>query len=402
MPVFRLACRCQNYPWGKLGQTSLVARYAQSNPGFIIDESKPYAELWMGTHPAAASMVISDDLTGSASISLLQLIQTQPTLLGWQYPDLPFLFKVLSIRTALSIQAHPDKTLARQIHLQRPDLYPDANHKPELAIALTPFEALCGFRPLEEIIGFIKSVPEFRTVLGKVAEELLVTDVTTNHSAQMKQLFVALMTASANIVKEQLTVLVQRLGNLKVQPSQLNELVIRLNSQFPGDVGCFCVYFLNYFYLESGQAIFIATNQPHAYLSGDCIECMATSDNVVRAGLTTKYRDVALLIDMLDYNWSSNDVKLKILNSTTVLYHAPTEFAVWRIQLPANQSSEFESTQASIIIITEGDGELIMPTEAGAISVQSGQVYFIAASTIILIKATTEITIFRAFTGLSN
>ena len=81
----------------------------------------------------------------------------------------------------------------------------------------------------------------------------------------------------------------------------LEELLLRLNSQFPGDVGCFCVFFLNYLTLEPGQAIFLAANMPHAYLSGDCVECMATSDNVVRAGLTPKYRDVNLLINMLTY-----------------------------------------------------------------------------------------------------
>jgi len=90
---------------------------------------------------------------------------------------------------------------------------------------------------------------------------------------------------------------------LSPQPAvgSLEELLLRLNSQFPGDVGCFCVFFLNYLTLEPGQAIFLAANMPHAYLSGDCVECMATSDNVVRAGLTPKYRDVNLLINMLTY-----------------------------------------------------------------------------------------------------
>jgi len=61
--------------------------------------------------------------------------------------SLPYLFKVLSVRTALSIQAHPNKKLAEQLHLNFPDKYKDPNHKPEIAIALTDdFRAFYGFQ----------------------------------------------------------------------------------------------------------------------------------------------------------------------------------------------------------------------------------------------------------------
>ena len=76
----------------------------------------------------------------------------------------------------------------------------------------------------------------------------------------------------------------------------------RLNQQYPNDIGIFCVFFLNHFTLQAGEAVFLAANEPHAYLSGSCIECMATSDNVVRAGLTPKHRDVNVLCSMLTYN----------------------------------------------------------------------------------------------------
>jgi len=59
--------------------------------------------------------------------------------------DLPYLFKVLSVDTALSIQAHPDKSLAEQLHAERPHVYKDDNHKPEMAVALHDFSGTLPF-----------------------------------------------------------------------------------------------------------------------------------------------------------------------------------------------------------------------------------------------------------------
>lgn len=71
-------------------------------------------------------------------------------------PQVPFLLKVLSVQKALSIQAHPDLGLAAELHAKFPEVYKDGNHKPEMAIALTEFEMMCGFRRMEEIVGFLK------------------------------------------------------------------------------------------------------------------------------------------------------------------------------------------------------------------------------------------------------
>lgn len=49
---------------------------------------------------------------------------------------------------------------------------------------------------------------------------------------------------------------------------QLAPLLERLNEQFPNDVGCFVVYFLNYLKLAPGEAVYLGPNEPHAYLSG--------------------------------------------------------------------------------------------------------------------------------------
>lgn len=87
----------------------------------------------------------------------------------------------------------------------------------------------------------------------------------------------------------------------KRQLSAKEQLILRLESQYPADVGILAAFFLNYVELKPGEALYVGPNEPHAYISGECIECMATSDNVVRAGLTSKKRDVQALLSMLNY-----------------------------------------------------------------------------------------------------
>src|ERR1700761_9223945 len=119
----------------------------------------------MGTHPSNPSKDLA------TSRSLLDLVQENQMLLSPSIAKrfeqrLPFLFKVLSINKALSIQAHPNKKLAEQLHAKDSKNYPDDNHKPEMTIAITPFEGLCGFRPLEEICHFLRTVPSLRELVG--------------------------------------------------------------------------------------------------------------------------------------------------------------------------------------------------------------------------------------------
>lgn len=134
--------------------------------------------------------------------------------------ELPFLFKVLSINKALSIQAHPTKSHAEALHKAAPDIYRDPNHKPELAIAISDFEGFCGFRPFREIQGFVRDVPELAELVG---EELclemrgVATDVESDESAEtrksvLKKVFAALM-GSEGVVKETLARLVARLNS---------------------------------------------------------------------------------------------------------------------------------------------------------------------------------------------
>jgi mannose-6-phosphate isomerase len=208
-------------------------------------------------------------------------------------PTLPFLFKVLSVEKALSIQAHPSKDLASQLHISKPDLYKDGNHKPEIALPITRFEALCGFRSTTQVAEFVKRVPELAACANHVS---------TGAPFDLRRGFENLMRQSEEIISKNVAHLVQRLQNQDpATRSAEDELVLRLHAQYGNDVGVLCVYFLNYVTVEPGTFIYCAPNEPHAYLSGECVECMACSDNVVRAGLTPKPKDVDTLLRMLTY-----------------------------------------------------------------------------------------------------
>jgi Phosphomannose isomerase type I len=140
--MLRLLCEVKQYAWGQPGKTSLVAALAEANnPGSPIQAQGPYAELWMGAHPSGSSRI------AKSGESLLAWLERCPDALGQGVltnfgRELPFLFKVLSVKTALSIQAHPDKVLAQQLHSERPNVYKDPHHKPELALAVCLFGQL--------------------------------------------------------------------------------------------------------------------------------------------------------------------------------------------------------------------------------------------------------------------
>ncbi|CAN0117980.1 unnamed protein product [Ectocarpus sp. 6 AP-2014] len=229
----RLETALQRYAWGKSGSDSMVAQLKKSEDSdFDVDEGQTYAELWMGTHPNGPSRVMRDGhegtdelqgLYGSAEgpgMFLIELLETYPHYLGDQehVGDLPFMFKVLSINKALSIQAHPDKKLAERLYATRPDLYKDDNHKPEMAVALSDFEGLCGFRPFREIgkypVYSLEIYPELRAMVGAeaTAQAFACTSGVREHEENaLRVLFRAFVTANTDVVTAQVKNLVERL-----------------------------------------------------------------------------------------------------------------------------------------------------------------------------------------------
>ncbi|CAH2351973.1 mannose-6-phosphate isomerase [[Candida] railenensis] len=430
MSVFRIDCGYQNYDWGKIGSSSAVAQYAAaSNASTKIDESKPYAELWMGTHPSVPSVAVD---VAEGKSTLRELIGASPEKYLHQSiidkfgssKELPFLFKVLSIEKVLSIQAHPDKQLAAQLHKQAPQHYPDDNHKPEMAIAVTDFEGFCGFKPLQELAVTLQTIPELNEIIGAETVEEFVSQIkpeaeigSSDDVANRKliqKVFGKLMNTDESVIQAKAKSLVERTSSdpelFKKIDSRLPSLIQRLNKQFPDDIGLFCgCLLLNHVDLKVGEAMFLQAKDPHAYISGDIIECMAASDNVVRAGFTPKFKDVENLVDMLTYSYESVEKqKMPLLPfakahgqaAKSVLYNPPiAEFAVLQtIFDKANAVQQHDSFDGpSIVICTNGTGN-IKVDGSDIKKVETGYVYFVAPGVPIELESTSDdFTTYRAF-----
>lgn len=371
-PIF---CGVQNYAWGKVGNTSKVARLAvHAEKDFVIDESKPYAELWMGTHPKSPAVLSSTGERLSDHISANPESELGKHVTEKFGSNLPFLLKILSVNQALSIQAHPNKKHAEELHAKDPAHYPDANHKPEMCIALTEFTGLCGFRPQNETLGFVNSIPELKELIGNIdlsSEE--------GYSDNLKKAFTNLMQHSKDTIIEKANALVDRVTadtSADAEAKYLKTLLLKLNVKYSGDIGLFNIYFLNHVNLKPGEAMFLRANLPHAYLSGDCVECMACSDNVVRAGLTPKFMDVPTLCSMLDYTpKSANANKFTAEsdeNGIKTFNPDVPDFSLQQISYPTGSYVLPPVESASITILVSGKAKINnQHCEAGLVFYQS-------------------------------
>ncbi len=296
-----------------------------------------------------------------------------------------------------------------------------------MTIAVTPFDGLCGFRPLAEIAHFFKTVPSLRKLVGeeeaKKFEETIKGKETSDKDADVQANKKALQSAFTKVMnrsKEDLASASEELlkaansegaqfageGGPSNGGKELADLVIRLNSQFPNDIGLFVQFFLNYVKLEVGEAMFLKADDIHAYLSGDIIECMASSDNVVRAGFTPKFKDVDTLTSMLTYSYAPiseqkmepKDYPYATLNATAyssnsgaVLYNPPIpEFAVVRTALNKTGAKvTFGPVQGpSIVLCTKGKGTIsVGPKEE---KMEEGYVFFVGATAEVVIKSETD------------
>ncbi|EGR2537669.1 mannose-6-phosphate isomerase, class I [Vibrio cholerae] len=297
--LFKLENTIQNYAWGS--KTALQWLFGIENL-----TQQPQAEIWMGAHPNGCSKVQYSD----GVYLLSDLIDAdKPGILSprtaQEFGELPYLFKILAADSALSIQVHPDKVSAElgfakeealgidRCHPQRN--YRDSNHKPELVYALTPYQAMNGFRRFSEIIAFFEPLVT-KSHLPKVAA-LLEQFCANKTSAGLEVFFVGILSLSGDdkmqALKALLTYAYQQLLN---QDKRIEfALILELAQSYPSDIGLFAPLMLNVLTLRPGEAMYLDARTPHAYLKGVGLEVMASSDNVLRAGLTTKHIDVTEL-----------------------------------------------------------------------------------------------------------
>ena len=366
----------------------------ENDDDFSVDEEKPYAELWLGTHPNGMSMVTvhgSDDEANNDlemnKHSLVEYIQRDPAMhLGTEdASDLSFLLKVLSVRKVLSIQAHPDKKLAEKLHAERPKIYKDPNHKPEMAIAMSDkVRAMCGFRPLKEIAEHVDEYPEFRNLIGpEITEEIQRLDESPEAvRTTLQHMFQGYLEIPAEKIQKNVDIMVTRLQQMH-RHNGLQKLILQLEQQFPGDCGIFAPLFFNVVELKYGEGLFIGANEPHAYISGEILECMACSDNVVRAGLTPKLKDVDTLVNMLTYKTCMPDIHsgTKIGDCTTRYQPPVQDFCVEIVQVPGGTEYELSDVESPSVILTmEGDASL-KQDDICSLDISYGSAAFCSAKT---------------------
>lgn len=176
------------------------------------------------------------------------------------------------------------------------------------------------------------------------------------------------------------------------ETTERERLFARLQADFPNDVGNLGMFFLNLVTLPPGAAIYLPAGEPHAYLAGDCVECMACSDNVIRAGLTPKYKDVETLLRLVSYTAADAAAKLfapRRLDANTELFVPPVpDFAVARIRLQRQQSRAAEAYTlanyrgGSVLMVLAGAAVLRSTKTTGqaAVSLRRGSVVFVPAT----------------------
>ena len=233
--VLALECCAMHYGWGAVGHDSLVARLAAVSRGEKILAGTPYAELWVGAHHKAPAVVSEPFRRVEFSAWIERRYWRSSTL--YRKHALPFLFKVLSVAAPLSIQAHPDKDLAKRLHARDPANYRDANHKPELCCAITPFEALCGFKPRDELLVSVRSCPELAALVG--GDRLDAIAAAPEHSAAaaaaLRAAYAALMARGDDAAPNAARRLAARLALGAGSPD--DALAARLARHYPDDVG---------------------------------------------------------------------------------------------------------------------------------------------------------------------
>lgn len=360
--IFRLNNPIQNYAWGS--RTAIAELLGAASPS-----EHPQAELWMGAHPKATSTI----RFGADRLSLASLIEKHPeAVLGDKTASkfirrLPFLFKVLAAAKPLSIQAHPNSDQARdgferenqmEIPIDAPHRnYRDASHKPEIICALTPFWGLNGFQP---IAAMTRNLLEYGPRTLAASARQLDAHAT---AGSLERFFATLLQMSA---EQRAAVVAEVTAKARQQRDSdpAADWILRLNNDYPGDIGVLAPLFLNLVCLDPGQAMYLEAGQLHAYLDGLGIELMANSDNVLRGGLTPKHIDVPELMRVLTFTAGEpRIITPRPVTAGEYIYDTPVdEFILARLDVSSDCDFEAAS-QRSVEILLVVDGSVTITTE---------------------------------------
>ncbi|UUW89993.1 mannose-6-phosphate isomerase, class I [Nocardioides sp. WV_118_6] len=340
-----LECPTQAYDWGS---THAIPGFQRRRP-----DGGPVAEVWLGTHPLGTARIVDD----SGDQRPLSEVAGQ----------LDFMLKVLAAERPLSIQVHPNSARAqagyaaeeaRGVPLAAPErVFKDPRPKPEMVVALSTFDTLVGFRPTAEILRVLMPLPHpvVRTLTKKLRENpgfagivrlvegLLLEPPGADDVAAIVEQCRAALDDGIDIKRAYAT-------------------AVEIEKFYPGDVGVLVSLLLNRLTLQPGEAAYLDTGIIHAHLSGMCLEVMVSSDNVLRAGLTTKHVDPAGLVLCLEEGMSRvARVSPQLFGTSTDIFSPNREFA-----LSLTQSSQADpagvilpATGPRLLVCTGGEVALL-------------------------------------------
>jgi len=316
--VERVSGVVQHYAWG---DPDTIPALLGAEP-----DGRPWAELWFGTHAGGQATIDGGRPLVDAS------------------GELPYLLKVLAAAAPLSLQTHPDAGGARagfareEAHGPAQDaarrVYRDPNAKPELIVALTEFDALCGFR----------SVGDTERLLRRIG--------TIGLADQLMQLGLGATVAAIYRGALDAGGIVEACRNSDADEARL---VVAVAEAYPSDPSVIVTLLLNRVRLAPGDGIFLGPGNLHAYLHGTGVEIMGASDNVIRGGLTTKHVDVDELLAVLDFTPLLDPIVRPVeVGDGRWCYDTPdTPFRLWRFDVDG--STEHEAGSRELLLCTDGD-----------------------------------------------
>ncbi|WP_459185790.1 mannose-6-phosphate isomerase, class I [Streptomyces sp.] len=396
--MYRLTNTVRPYAWGS---TTAIPELLGTEP-----TGEPQAEIWMGAHPGAPSRVTRDD----EQVPLNEVIAADPaaalgaTTADRFGPRLPFLLKVLAAGAPLSLQVHPDLVQAKAGFADEEARgipidaayrnYKDANHKPEMIVALVPFDGLCGFRRPTEAADLIEalgvdSLKPYVDILRARPED-----------AALRETLAAVLTADPESMAATVTEAVEAATPLATAPGPYADsyaAYVSIAQSYPGDPGVIAAMLLNYVRLQPGEALYLGAGIPHAYLNGLGVEIMANSDNVLRCGLTPKHVDVPELLRIVRFESGDPGILRPAASPEgEELYDTPIdEFRLSRYALtPGDTPRVLDDRTPQILLCPQGSALLRSTTAGTELTLPRGGSAFVPAGE--RVEVAGEGTLFRA------
>ncbi len=379
------------YAWGS--RTALARLRGEPTPS-----PHPEAELWFGAHPANPTPLIGPDLAPTGR-TLLAAISDRPeaelgTHCAREYDGtLPFLLKVLAADEPLSLQAHPSLAQAVEgFHRENAAGVPldsavrnyrDANHKPELVVAIDGFEALVGFRDPRETVALLRglAVPALDPYLGMLVGQC--------DAQGLRAVFTTWITLPSPVLATLIPAVLDGCVRYIAGHGEYLDVartVVELGDSYPQDPGVLAALLLNRVALAPGEGLYVAAGSLHAYLRGTAVEIMANSDNVLRGGLTPKHVDVAELLRVLDFGpvtAAGLAPRTRAVGAELVYETSAAEFRLSRIDLDATglhrpSSIGLDLPGPQILLCTAGSA--VVRSAAGETAIPCGRALWLSDS----------------------